>query len=145
MMDEGRAGLMMSASYRAIERLDIESLESQARGSADGEAYLQVFRLDACRVGVTATVDKSGRASFSIEVLFTTVNTGTGELLSGLNDMVEMAKRLSERGYVIDHQGDGWLIAWKRLQPGGLEAEMTHLVSLVQKGEAGERDVETGE
>lgn len=132
----------MRASGRGTKRVDLERLEALARGSVDGEAYIQLFRSETCRVGVTAAVSKPGKASFSIEVLITAKNIGTGEALSGLNDLVETVKLLNRRGYRIDDQGDGWLVAWKKLKARSIDAELSQIVGIVQKSNMRERKVE---
>ena len=129
----------MRTSDWAAKRIDVERLEARARESVDGEAYVQVFRLDACRIGVTAVGNESGEVSFSIEVLITAMNTGTGEVLSGLKDIVSAVKLLSKRGYVIAHEGDGWLIACKRLRRRSINAELNQIVSIIQKDETKRR------
>lgn len=129
----------MRTSDWPAKRIDVERLEARVRESVDGEAYVQVFRLDACRIGVTAVESKPGKVSFSIEVLITAMNMGTGELLSGLNDLVSTVKLLRERGYVIAHEGDGWLIACKRLRRRNINAELDQIVSIIQKDETKRR------
>lgn len=123
---------MMRTPDRIAKRIDVERLEARARESADGEAYVQVFRLDACRIGVTAVGNESGRVSFSIEVLITELNIGTGEVLSGLNHLVSTVKLLTERGYAIAHEGDGWLIACKRTRRRSINAELDQIVSIIR-------------
>jgi len=134
----------MRALGRGTKRVDFERLEARARESIDGEAYFQLSRSEACRIGVTAAVSKPGKVSFSIEVLITAMNIGTGEALSGLNDLVETVKLLNRRGYHVDHQGDGWLVAWKKLKPRSINAELSQIVGIVQKGNMRERKVERG-
>jgi len=129
----------MRTSDWAAKRIDVERLEARARESVDGEAYVQVFRLDACRIGVTAVGNESGKVSFSIEVLITAMKMGTGEVLSGLNDLVSTVKLLSERGYAIAHEGDGWLIACKRLRRRSINAELDQIVGIIQKDQIRKR------
>lgn len=114
-------------------------METRARESVDGETYMQVFRSDACRIGVTAVENRSGKVSFSIEVLITSVNMGKGEVLSGLTDLVSTVKLLGGRGYLIVHEGDGWLIACKRLMRGSINSELKQVASIIKKDETKRR------
>lgn len=129
----------MRTSDWAAKRIDVKRLEARACESADGEAYVQAFRLDACRIGVTAVGNESGKVSFSIQVLITAMNMGTGEVPSELKDLVSTVKLLRERGYVIAHEGDGWLIACKRLRRRSINAELNQIVSIIQKDETKRR------
>ncbi len=125
---------MMRTRKRVATKVDVQTLEAQARGSEDREAYVQLVRSDACRIGVTVAVRRTNKATFSIEVLFTSTNKGKEELQFSLNELAKTVKSLTERGYVVDQQGDGWLVAWKEVAPTSIDNELTQLESFIQKG-----------
>lgn len=114
--------------------VDCGELEAAARSSDDGEAYIQLFRSESCRIGATANIQLNGEVSFSVEVLINAMKVDSPELLSELSGLLETIRALKERGFSLCHQDDGWILASKESRADSINDELDGVTGMLFKG-----------
>lgn len=107
---------MMRTSEGKGMHVDCRDLETEARRSEDGEAYVQLFRSEGCRIGATATLQRNGDVSFSVEILINAMKMDSPELLSELSGLLETIRALKQRDFSLCHQDDGWILVSKEFR-----------------------------
>ncbi len=114
--------------------VDCRDLESKARTSEDGEAYVQLFRSESCRIGATATVQTNDDISFSVEILINAMKMDSPELLSELSSLLETIKALKQRDFSLCHQDDGWILVSKEVRPSAINDELDEIARMLFEG-----------
>ncbi len=101
-----------------------------AMQSAQGEAYRSVMRSDDYRAGVIVMMN-DGAPAFSIELLLRIFKPFSAVDSSSLERATEAVKMLSENGYLVTHEDDGWLCCRKSIKNEKVVSECESLQELL--------------
>lgn len=121
----------MRISESAGMHVDCRELEAEAKNSEDGEVYIQLFRSESCRIGATATVQRDGDVSFSVEILINAMKMDSPELLSELSSLLETIRALKQRDFSLCHQDDGWILVSKEFRPDSINDELDQIARML--------------
>ncbi len=116
-------------------KIDLKSLESKARLAISKEAYQQLDHTNDYRVGISVILSDDGEISNLIELVYCVFKKNAKVNISKLNVVLEISKVLMEKGYLIFHQDDGWIICEKAVKSEEIDNEYEFLKNLMQNFE----------
>jgi hypothetical protein len=91
----------------SADKIDIRSLQKEAKKSEDNEAFTVLARMQNCRIGVGARLESSAEPTFFIEVLVSLCTCQDDVDLDLIEKKVSLLSRLKERGYLLSCEEDG--------------------------------------
>jgi hypothetical protein len=114
-------------------KINIRSLQEEAKRSEDNEAFTVLAKIGNCRIGMGARLESSKEPTFFIEVL---VSLCTGHDPMDLDIMerkLSLLRRLKQRGFVFNCEEDGCMSCELTVQSKGLIAEYKTTSSMIGK------------
>lgn len=103
--------------------IQLEEMVQSAVRSANGEAYRAVFRREDYRAGIIVAMRTDGVPTFSVELLLRIFRPFSTIDPPSLARVTEIVRQLSERGYSIAHEDDGWLCCKRLIERADVKCE----------------------
>lgn len=107
--------------------LNLEALVTAARNAENGEAYQEISRDAAHRLGLVASVYPSDCVYYTLECTFRLFPADAGVEPSRLARAASVARLLQEKGYDLAHLDGGWISCEKIVLPEEVLAEAQFL------------------
>lgn len=114
-----------------INRLNINSLQKEAKVSEHNEAFQILARMQNCRVGVGARFESAETTSFFIEVLLSLCTSDHTVDLNLVERNLHLLKQLEKRGYALSCEDDGTISCEHAISSKNLAAECEVIINLV--------------
>jgi hypothetical protein len=118
-------------------RIDLPSLEEEARRSRPRESYRNFKRGEDHRIGVIVDLSQGGIPRFVIELTICVLGNRTHLDMTLLRRAGTISKVLVERGYALSHQDDGWILCERTLERDDVEDELLFLDRLIESEGSG--------
>lgn len=111
--------------------LDLAALAAAARHAEDGEAYQEISRNAAHRIGVVASVYPSHCVYYALEGTFRLFSADATVEPTRLARAASVTRALLDKGYDLAHLDGGWVSCEKILEPAEIAGEAEFLRRLV--------------
>ncbi|MBN1389017.1 MAG: hypothetical protein JXA22_00060 [Candidatus Thermoplasmatota archaeon] len=112
-------------------KIDIERLNECTRTSERGEGYLMLSRGDGYRIGLVAQLDGDLKISYCMEVLVRVFDRDWEVNAACMEEALVITKLLTERGYILTTEDDGWIYAQRSVDTALVDSELKVLTALM--------------
>ena len=114
-------------------KVDVNSLQEEAKKSEDKEAFAVLLRTRAYRVGVGARLKTRADPIFFVEIIARLCPRNHPVNLSSLEKNLNILKQLKERGYHLSCDEDGTISCELAVQSENLVAEYKTASSIIEE------------
>ncbi|HYB93297.1 MAG TPA: hypothetical protein VED00_04060 [archaeon] len=118
---------------KKADKIDIQSLQEEAKKSQDNEAFTVLAKLRNCRIGVGARLESSAEPTFFIEVLVSLCTSHDDIDLGLIEKKVSLLSRLKKRGYQLNCEEDGCISCELTIPSKNLIEEYAVTNSMIKK------------
>ena len=92
---------------KKVSKINIQSLQEEAKKSEVKEAFTVVAKMQNCRIGVGARLESPETSAFFVEVLVSLFTSHHPLNLDLVEKNLFLLRQLDERGYVLNCEEDG--------------------------------------
>lgn len=114
-------------------KINIKSLQEEAKNSEDKEAFTVLDRIRNCRVGVGARLESPAKNLFFIEIIASLCADRPVVNLNSLENRLLILRKLKERGYVLTCEEDGAVSCELAVPSKNLTLEYEAAILIIEK------------
>jgi hypothetical protein len=118
---------------RKANKINIHSLQEEAKKSEDKEAFTILARMPNCRVGVGARMESPANPVFFIEIIVGLCAGHHAVNLNSLEKNLLVLRQLKERGYLLVCEEDGTVSCELTVPSERLTAEYEAAILTIEK------------
>jgi hypothetical protein len=113
--------------------LDPETLENELGDSEYNEKLVLVRRAKDYKLGIVVKKDINRHLSFTLELLLSALHNTSEVDVELLEKSSQIAHKLANRNYSLNHQGDGWILCEKSLVYSDILSECSFLIEELEQ------------